>query len=81
MEPVCTAHVDEPMCGAKLAIINARDAIPHGGPITLTAGSKRVGIGVSDLVPGGVCLPRGRGSERRDERGDLGALPRLSRRR
>ena len=33
-------------------VINARDAMPHGGTITLTAGSERVGPGVPDLTPG-----------------------------
>ncbi len=33
-------------------IINARDAMPHGGTITLTAASKRVDPGAADLAPG-----------------------------
>ena len=33
-------------------IINARDAMPHGGDITLTAGKERVGLGAADLAPG-----------------------------
>ncbi len=33
-------------------IINARDAMPRGGAITLTAGRERVGPGVLDLAPG-----------------------------
>ena len=33
-------------------IINARDAMPHGGAITLTAACERVGPGVPDLAPG-----------------------------
>jgi PAS domain S-box-containing protein len=33
-------------------IINARDAMPRGGAITLTAGRERVGPGVLDLTPG-----------------------------
>jgi PAS domain S-box-containing protein len=33
-------------------IINARDAMPHGGAITLTATRERVGSGAPDLAPG-----------------------------
>ncbi len=33
-------------------IINARDAMPHGGMITLTAAREHVGAGVPDLAPG-----------------------------
>ena len=33
-------------------VINARDAMPHGGAITLTAACKRVGPGAPDLAPG-----------------------------
>ena len=33
-------------------VINARDAMPRGGAITLTAGRARVGPGVPDLAPG-----------------------------
>lgn len=33
-------------------IINARDAMPHGGAITLSAVSERVGPGAPDLTPG-----------------------------
>ena len=37
-------------------IINARDAMPHGGTITLTAARERVGRGAPDLVPGDYVL-------------------------
>ena len=33
-------------------VINARDAMPHGGAITVTAGRARVDPGVPDLAPG-----------------------------